>query len=400
LNKQTLTSFIAKKYLRYDPGIPFISITAFLAFFGVAIGVAVLIVAMAIMQGMIKEFEDKLFVMNYPITVESKFFNTFDVSKLKLLEKELPDLRYSPFVKAYGVAKSGDVMEGVIVFGTDTKKEKNINKVFNKYKNSNQFKPFHIMIGQTLQDEMFVDEKRLMVIFTSLEPTGFASTPLMKRFKIEGTYDSGLSEYDKAYIYADINDLRKILRLKKYEISGIHILSNNAFRDKEKIKKILGDNFLVVGWWEKNKSFFSAIEVEKKSLFLVLMLIIVVASLNIITSLLMTVMNRRKEIALLLSLGVSKEEVKKIFFTIGLIVGVFGIIAGILLGLSGLWVLNTFDIISLPKEVYGTSKLPLDLSVLDFFSIVSGAFVVVFLSAFYPAKKASEIDVLKVLRNE
>ena len=274
MQKPSLISFISRKYLRYDPSIPFISITAFLAFFGVAIGVGVLIIAMAIMQGMIKEFEDKLFIMNYPITVESKFFNTFDKSKLNLLKKELPFALYSPYVKAYGVAKSGDTMEGVIVFGVDAKKEKKINKVFKEFKQKDSFKPFHILIGQSLENELFVDEKKLMIIFTSTEPTGFASTPLMKRFKIEGTYDSGLSEYDKAYIYADINDLRKILRIKKDQISGIHIYSKNEFIDKAKIQKILGNNYLVTGWWEKNKSFFSAIEVEKKALFLVLMLII------------------------------------------------------------------------------------------------------------------------------
>jgi len=119
-----------------------------------------------------------------------------------------------------------------------------------------------------------------------------------------------------------------------------------------------------------------------------------------VTSLLMTVMNRRKEIALLISLGASKKEVRRIFFTIGMSIGVVGIFAGVALGFVGLWVLDTFEVISIPKEVYGTTHLPLYLSTTDFFSILAGAFVVVLLSAFYPAKKASEIDVLTVLRSE
>jgi putative ABC transport system permease protein len=139
---------------------------------------------------------------------------------------------------------------------------------------------------------------------------------------------------------------------------------------------------------------------EKMSLFIVLMLIILIAAINIISSLLMTVMNRRSEIALLISLGASKQEVKKIFLILGIVIGVLGITTGAILGFLGMWILGTFDIISLPVDVYPTSKLPLDLSVIDFFSIIIGAFVIVLLSAWYPAKKASEVDVLTVLRNE
>jgi putative ABC transport system permease protein len=114
----------------------------------------------------------------------------------------------------------------------------------------------------------------------------------------------------------------------------------------------------------------------------------------------MTVMNRRSEIALLISLGASKEEVKKIFLVLGIVIGILGIATGTILGLLGIWVLSTFQIISLPADVYPTSTLPLDLSMVDFFSIIIGAFVIVLLSAWYPAKKASEVDVLTVLRNE
>ncbi|HLD24211.1 MAG TPA: FtsX-like permease family protein, partial [Sulfuricurvum sp.] len=147
-------------------------------------------------------------------------------------------------------------------------------------------------------------------------------------------------------------------------------------------------------------NFFAALKMEKMSLFIVLMLIILIAAINIISSLLMTVMNRRSEIALLISLGASKAEVKRVFLVLGIVIGVLGITTGAILGFLGMWVLGTFEIISLPADVYPTSTLPLDLSVIDFFSIIIGAFVIVLLSAWYPAKKASEVDVLTVLRNE
>jgi len=114
----------------------------------------------------------------------------------------------------------------------------------------------------------------------------------------------------------------------------------------------------------------------------------------------MTVMNRRGEIALLLSLGASKIEIKKVFLYLGVVIGIGGILSGVVLGLSGIWIFSTFDIITLPKDVYPTTTLPLDLSIQDFLFIVSGAFVIVVLSSYYPAKKASEVDILTVLRNE
>jgi len=133
---------------------------------------------------------------------------------------------------------------------------------------------------------------------------------------------------------------------------------------------------------------------------LVILLIIVIASLNIIGSLLMMIMNRRKEIALMMSLGASQKEIKAIFFRLGLVVGIVGILFGILLGGSGIWALKTFDIISLPADVYGTTKIPTDLSLVDFCLIVFGSFVIVILSSYYPAKKASEVDILTTLRFE
>jgi putative ABC transport system permease protein len=111
-------------------------------------------------------------------------------------------------------------------------------------------------------------------------------------------------------------------------------------------------------------------------------------------------MNRRREIALLLSLGATKKEIKNAFFTLGSVIGGAGVLFGTFLGLFGIYILGKFDIVSLPADVYGTSKLPLDLSTSDFVSIVLGAIVIVLLSSFYPAKKATDIDVLATLRNE
>jgi putative ABC transport system permease protein len=114
----------------------------------------------------------------------------------------------------------------------------------------------------------------------------------------------------------------------------------------------------------------------------------------------MTVMSRRSEIALMRTLGATKQEVKSIFFKLGTIIGFFGIILGTLLGLISMWVLTNYNIISLPEDIYGTSKLPIDLTFGDYISIIIGTSIIVLLSSIYPAIKASKTDILKVLRNE
>ncbi|NPA66684.1 MAG: ABC transporter permease, partial [Epsilonproteobacteria bacterium] len=217
---------------------------------------------------------------------------------------------------------------------------------------------------------------------------------------VRSIFDSGLSAYDKAYSYTTMESLRRILRMPANQYDGIHIFSKNPREDIVRIKEALPMGVVIKGWWQDNVNFFAALEMEKTSLFIVLMLIILIASINIISSLLMTVMNRRGEIALLLSLGATKSEIKKVFLYLGVVIGISGIVSGALLGLSGIWILGTFDIVHLPKDVYPTSTLPLDLSLQDFIMIIVGAFGIVIASSYYPAKKASEVDILTVLRNE
>ncbi len=401
LHKRSIVAFLVSKYLRFDKSQPFISISALLAFFGVAIGLMVLMVAMAIMNGFDKEFERKLFTMNYPLSVYS--FSKGGVAKEDLfkLEKELPNLKMSPFISTQAIARYAQKMEGVLLFGVDFKKEQMINSVIKDALNDRTLNKYELLVGKGIKDKfMLHEDKKLTLIFTSTNPTGMALVPKMKRFSYKADFSSGLTAYDRVYMYSTLQSLRSILHYQKDSYDGIHIFSSKPFEDIEKIKKILPPHLRVIGWWQQNGNFFSALALEKRALFIVLMLIILVASLNIISSLLMTVMNRRSEIALLLSLGAYKKEIKKAFFYLGIIIGGSGIIFGTLLGFLGMWLLGNFDIIDLPADVYGSSKLPMELSMQDFFMTIIGAILIVAFSSYYPAKKATKIDPLKTLRNE
>lgn len=401
MNKK-LVNFIVKKYLKFDKKNPFISISAILAFVGVAIGVMVLIISMAIMNGTAKEFEKKLFTMNYPLSIYPKFTSSVNEDLLLKLEQKFPNLKFSPYLSSQVIIQSGENMNGGMIFGVNPQRESAINSIYKEAANNLEFSKYDIIIGAGIRDNLFINKgQKATLYFTTLNPTGLSMLPKMKRFTYKNSFKSGLHAYDKAYMYTSIEALQTILKKDKDSYDGIHVYSDNAMDDIKEIKEFIGVYGAgVIGWWQQNGNFFAAMELEKKALFIVLMLIIIVASLNIISSLLMTVMSRRKEIALLLSMGASSKEIKQIFLKLGTIIGFSGIVLGVALGFVGMWILDTFEIISLPADVYGTSKLPLDLSTFDFISIVIGASVIVLLSSYYPAKKATNIDVIDVLRNE
>jgi putative ABC transport system permease protein len=397
----SIVGYLVKRFLRFDKEQPFIFLSALLAFSGIALGVMVLIIAMALMNGFDNEFKKKLTVMNYPLTIQPKFFGSVDSTLLHQLEKKFPELSFSPYINSSVLCRYDSMLEGGYLFGVDFKREAKVNDIVALGLKKHIPAGFEVMTGAALIKEYSISlNDRLTYIFTELEPGGIAMTPKMKRFKVTATFDSGLSAYDKGFSYTSLEAMQKILGLPAGLYDGIHVHTPNPEADISRLSAVLNDSVSIRGWWEDNGNFFSALKMEKMSLFIVLMLIILIAAINIISSLLMTVMNRRSEIALLISLGASKQEVKKVFLILGIVIGTLGIISGSLLGFFGIWILGTFDIISLPADVYPTSTLPLDLTAVDFFSIIIGAFVIVLLSAWYPAKKAADVDVLTVLRNE
>jgi putative ABC transport system permease protein len=299
------------------------------------------------------------------------------------------------------IIKKGNRLEGGMLFGVNFEQEAKINSIIAEAIKGKTLDKYDLITGSEIaKNHQFSSDEKATLIFTKNDPGGMSLIPKMKRFNYQGSFRSGLNAYDKAYMYTTLDSLAQVMQYDEGHFDGIHIYSDDPFADIEKIRKALPDDLGIVGWWQMNGNFFAALALEKRALFIVLMLIILIASLNIISSLLMTVMNRRKEIALLLSLGAYKQEIKNTFFYLGLVIGGGGMLFGIILGSLALFVLGSFDIISLPADVYGTARLPLDLSMLDFVLIVLGTSVIVALSSYYPAYKATQINVLDTLRNE
>ncbi|MFK5976880.1 MAG: ABC transporter permease [Sulfurovum sp.] len=391
---------IIRHYLKYDRENPFIFISAVLAFLGIAIGVMVLMIAMGIMNGTQKEFSKKLFVMNYPLTILPLEEDSVDDKLITTLSSKFPNLKFSPYYTTQVITKNDGIVQGSLVYGVDYDREEQINSIFKIARGDGESK-YRAVIGQGLSFQMNAPKgEKVTLYFSEQQAIGFGTMPLQKRFIVDGVFKSGLKAYDKAIIYTTLEAFEKLLKRKHGVYDGVHIYSENPLDDIKDIKEVLPSLVVIEGWWQQNGNFFAAMEMEKKALFLVLLLIILVASLNIISSLLMTVMSRRKEIALMRTLGATKDEIKSIFFRLGLIIGAGGIFSGTLLGGLGIWILKTFDIISMPEDVYGTTKLPVELTLNDFGFIILGTSIIILFSALYPAKKASQTDPLNVLRNE
>jgi len=394
---------IVRHYLRYDSDNPFIFVSAVMAFLGITAGVMVMIIAMGITNGIQKEFKARLFVMNYPLTVHS-YGDGVDADTIKNITSHFPDLKISPYYTTQVISKNEHDIQGSMVYGVDFAKEAAINTVFAKALKGSHLKrhsKYRAIIGDNLAVDMGIKEgDKLLLYFSEQQAVGFGTMPLQKHFIIEGTFNSQIQAYDKGILYTTHEAFVKLLKRKQHTFDGLHIYTEHPREIIKKIAKILPEDAGIEGWWQQNGNFFTAMEMEKKVYFLVLLFIVLVASLNIISSLLMTVMSRRSEIALMRTLGATQREISHIFYRLGLIIGSSGILAGTLLGLFGLWLLKTFDIISLPEDVYGSSRLPVDLPLTDFGLIILGAGIIVMLSARYPAKKAASTDPLHVLRNE
>ncbi len=391
---------IIRHYLKYDRENPFIFISALLAFLGISMGVMVLMIAMGIMNGTQKEFTKKLFVMNYPLTILPIEEGAIDQTLITHLKKSFPHLKLSPYYTTQVISKNEGEVQGSLLYGVDFAQESAINPIFAQAVGTTKSR-YKVIIGEGLSYELNTPKgTKVTLYFSEQQAIGFGTMPLQKRFVVDGVFKSGLKAYDKAIMYTTLGAFEKLLKRPHQSYDGLHIYTKEPLKEIDTIRAHLPHNVVIEGWWQQNGNFFAAMEMEKQALFLVLLLIILVASLNIISSLLMTVMSRRSEIALMRTLGATKQEIRQIFFRLGMIIGASGIVTGTLLGLLGMWMLKTFDIITLPADVYGTTKLPVELTMGDFATIIAGTVVIIVISSLYPARKASQTDPLTVLRNE
>jgi lipoprotein-releasing system permease protein len=226
--------------------------------------------------------------------------------------------------------------------------------------------------------------------------------PRMKRFRVAGVFDSGMYDYDTTFAYVSIESAQQFLRLG-HSVNGIEVKVDDIYRvDRacEAILRELGPGYWTQDWMQTNKNFFSALKLEKAVMFIILVLIILVAAFNIVSTLIMMVMEKTKEIAILKSMGAKGKSIMRIFMLDGLVIGVVGTVLGLMGGGLLCYLLKRYEFVKLPSDVYYISTLPVRVEVLDVILIALSAVAVSFLATLYPSYQASRLDPAAAIRYE
>ncbi len=400
--------FIAGKYLKAKRKEGFISLITLLSIAGVAVGVMALVVVIAVMSGAETDFrkrilglEPHILVMNY-----SGKFDGYAGIITDLTQKE-KIIDASPILFAQAMIRSNHSFSGIMVRGIDPDNSfslikgfspDELKKVLGKDVANTDFPG--IILGKDLANSIGVipgDKIILMSPNGIISPMG--NIPSMKRFVVTDTFDSGMYEYDSALAYIDLKEAQQLSGLKD-QISAVGIWINDVFEAKT-IKNGLADifryPFYMRDWMEINKSLFSALKLEKTAMFIILTLIILVAAFNIASALIMMVMEKTKDIAVLKTMGATHKTIRRIFMIQGMIVGTFGTFIGTISGVIVCYFLKKYDFIQLP-DAYPFSTLPVQLEYADVLAIAGSALLICFLSTLYPSHKASKMDPVEALR--
>ncbi len=400
--------FIAGKYLKAKRKEGFISLITFLSVAGVTVGVMALVIVIAVMSGAETDFRKRILGVE-PHILLMNYSGKFDAysSILTDLDQREQIKGAAPILFAQAMIRSSNAFSGVMVRGIDPEKgfslvkglgPEQLKKMLGK-KPENGNLP-GIILGRELANLVGVTKGDKVILMT---PDGFISPmghiPSMKRFAVTQTFDSGMYEYDSALAYVHLNEAQKLSNAKN-KISAIGIWIDDVFNVKP-VKDSLSDTlnypFYLRDWMEINKSLFSALKLEKTAMFIILTLIILVAAFNIASALIMMVMEKTKDIAVLKAMGATNKTIRKIFILKGMIIGLLGTCIGTISGVAICFILKRYDFIQLP-DAYPFSTLPVQLEFLDVLVIAISAIIICFFSTLYPAYKASKMDPVEALR--
>ncbi len=271
---------------------------------------------------------------------------------------------------------------------------------------------FNIIVGQKLANNLGVNlGDKITVMVAAGNVTAMGTLPRLKRFRVGGIFESGMYEYDNSLAYIHLKDAQTLFRINKRQVTGIEIMTpqaEQAFKVRELLQQKLDSSYWVQDWMQMNRNFFRALQMEKATMFVILFLVVIVAAFNIISSLVMVVMEKGREIAILKSMGATPNSILTIFLVNGGVIGIVGTLAGLALGLGLAFNLEAalgfiediFGIQILSGEVYYIDHLPSVVLWSDVIWIASISFVITILAAFYPAWRAARVDPVEGLRYE
>ncbi|MEA1966958.1 MAG: lipoprotein-releasing ABC transporter permease subunit [Thermodesulfobacteriota bacterium] len=404
----SLEFFIAGRYLKAKRKEGFISVISFLSVAGVAVGVMALVIVIAVMSGAEKDFRKRILGVEPHILVMSYSGRVNDYqSALKQAEQIKGVVAISPMVFAQTMIRSSRSLAGAMVRGVDPQCGFSLIKGFTSKQLEKDLFPTGgnnalpgIILGKELAINIGALKGEKIVL---ISPSGMISPvgqiPSLKRFIVTGIFESGMYEYDSALAYVHIKEAQKLMGMKE-RVSALGVWVDDVFAAdavKKTIVSTLNYPFYAKDWMETNKSLFSALKLEKIAMFIILSLIILVAAFNIASALIMMVMEKTKDIAVLKAMGATDRIVRRIFVIKGMIIGLLGTFFGTVSGILACLLLKKYKFIELPAA-YPFSALPIQLEYMDVFFISFSAVVICFVSTLYPSYRASKMDPVEALR--
>ena len=389
----------------------FLKIISIFSFLGIMLGVAILIIVMAVMNGFKTDLTNKILGLNPHVVIQPNSFQ-IDNKYISRLKKDFEDITVSKSYSGEGIVMSNDKAKGVILKGVD-KSEKNIIEFFNNFTSQgdlNNFESNKVFIGSELAFNLNLkigDTINLMT--SSFVGTPLGNLPKQESFRVAGIFNTGFIDFDQNIIFINIADALSIFN-KDDKDQNIEIYLNDPLKAnlyKENIQKI-NENFFIYTWSDFNKSLFKALKMERNVMFIILSLIIVVAAFNIISGLTILIKNKTKEIAILKTLGFSNQSIKKTFFLTGLTIGFLATLSGIILGILfsvniekiRIFLSRVFNLEIFPSDIYFLDELPYEINLNSILIIFIISLVISAIASYLPATKISKMSTFRALRYE
>ena len=403
---------IAFRYLKPKKKEGFLRLISLFSFTGITLGVSILIIVMSVMNGFRSELINKILGFNPHIIVKSydKKINENEIKKLSEINEYIYRTAFT--YSGQGILINRNNTKGIIV---RSYVEDEINKIDLIREglvdgSLDSFKKNTVSIGKEMAislDLVVGDEITLMS--TSNLQTPIGNLPLQEKFKISSIFDTGFAEFDQNIIFMPFVNANSLFELTDMDIDLEIFLIHPERIDiaKNQVQKIFDDHY-VYSWADLNKAFFGALKVERNVMFIILTLIIVVAAFNIISGLTILVKNKTKEIAILRTLGVSKNSIAKIFFTVGFVIGLLATITGVVFGILfsyyieeiRILITSVFNISLFPEEIYFLNKMPSEINFAYIAAISFFSLLITFLATIFPSLSAAKLDPIKALKYE
>ena len=394
----------------------FISFISGVSMMGIGLGVAALVIVLSVMNGFQKEVRDRMLGVVSHIEVYAA--DGAAVADLPALQKRLKAhpqvLGAAPFITAQALLARGDDMKGVLVRGIDPALEPEVSDLSSATQAGvlSRLQPgsFGLVLGRDLAGSLGVQTgDPLTLVSPSGQVTPAGVVPRMKQMGVVGTFSSGHYEYDSALALMHVEDAARMFRLEGP--SGLRLKLRDLHQAREVTRELqgaLGPQFFVRDWTQQNKTWFAAVQVEKRMMFIILTLIVAVAAFNLVSTLVMTVTDKRADIAILRTLGASPRSIMGIFVVQGATVGVIGTLSGLGLGLLVAFNIDVivpaleklFNASFLPRDIYLISRMPSEPLASDIWPVAIISLVLAFVATLYPSWRASQVNPAEALRYE